>query len=553
MKHFQSFFVLFFSVLIYAQNYPTDFRSPLDIPRYLSGNFAELRGFHFHSGIDIKTQQREGFPVYAVADGYVSRINVSPRGYGHALYIDHPNGYTSVYAHLQRFEGEVLRNARDQQYAKESFAIDYKLNKDQIRVKKGDVIGFSGNTGGSQGPHLHFEIRETATQNPMNPFLFGFAQADNSAPLLRGMYIYALDGDAAGQKRYNLEGSARYTHPVLVSGNIGVGVKAYDRHNGANNLNGVYRIQVFNNDKEIFRFQADKFGFDESRMINCQTDYAEYMSTRGWIYQLFRVPGNSLQMLSNLHNDGIIATEEGKEYKIRILLTDYSGNKTEGSFVMKGKAFTPSASPVAENRLRWSEDSYFENDFVKISVPARSVYEDMDWDVRRSSGSYFIMNDKIPLHKFITLAIKPENIPASKLDKAVIAVKYNYGNRQVTDYFPTVYKDGSLIAEVRDFGEFFIEIDDTAPSISALNFPASSTSAAPNLLRFQIKDAQSGIFAYDAYIDGKWVLTEYDKKNDLLTLNLSREGVAAGKHSLELRVKDGNNNIRTFNGEFTKK
>src|SRR5690606_27189119 len=189
MKYFV--FTLFtLSSLIFAQEFPQDFRNPLGITNYLSGNFGELRGFHFHSGLDIKTNQREGYNIYAVQDGYVSRINISPRGYGHAIYITHPNGYTSVYAHLQQFKGEIEKYTREIQYAKQKFAIDITVPKNAIPVKKGDIIGLSGNSGSSGGPHLHFEIRDSETQEVFNPFLFGFDIPDTKAPLLNGMYIY---------------------------------------------------------------------------------------------------------------------------------------------------------------------------------------------------------------------------------------------------------------------------------------------------------------------------------------------------------------------------
>lgn len=540
--------------LVQAQEYPQDFRNPLGITNYLSGNFAELRGFHFHSGIDIKTNAREGYRIYAVQDGYVSRINASPRGYGYAVYVTHPNGYTSVYGHLQQFKGEVDTWLRKEQYKQQKFAVTAFPPKGAIPVKKGDILGLSGNTGSSGGPHLHFEIRDTQTEEPMNPFLFGFDVPDTRNPLLNGMYIYALNGDAAGKKRYDLTGAFHFKSPVYASGKVGIGVKAYDKHNGANNMNGVYNIKIYANDEIIFEYTADRFAFNETRYINCQTDYAQYMTNKSWIYQGFMVPGNKLGMVSNLKNNGIIDLEEGKTYNIKVVLTDFAGNKTNGSFKIMGKKPPVETEIVkGENYLYWDRENYFTNDDVELWFPKRAFYQDFNLTYKYQDGKYYIENDKVPLHKFYTLAIFPKDIPVHQLDKAVIAVKYNYGGKWTTDYFSTDYKNGKLMADVRDFGIFVVEVDDKSPSIRSINVKENATFSASNsVMKFRCKDGQSGIKRHDAYIDGKWILSAYDKKNHLITIDLQKEGISAGNHTLELKITDGKNNVATYSANFRK-
>ena len=540
--------------MLYAQEKDTNFRNPLDITNYLSGNFGELRGFHFHSGIDIKTNQREGFKIYAVEDGYVSRINISPRGYGNAVYVTHSNGYTSVYGHLQQFTGPVDAYARKEQYAQEKFAIDVFPAKSAIPVKKGDVLGLSGNTGSSGGPHLHFEVRDTKTEEILNPFLYGFAVPDTKAPLLNGMYIYALNGDVAGKKRYNLEGAKHYNSPVHASGKVGIGIKAYDQHNGANNMNGIYNMKIYADDELIWEYTADRFAFHETRYINCQTDYAQYMTNKSWIYKGFQVEGNKLQMVKTAKNNGILDLEEGQTYQIKVLLTDYAGNKTDGSFRITGKAKPVEKEIVkGENWLYWNKENYFKNEDIELSFPAQAFYEDFELTYKYADGKYHIENDQVPLHKFYTLAIFPKDIPVHQLDKAVIAVKYNYGGRWTTDYFPTTYKSNKLIADVRDFGIFVVEIDDKAPTISSVNVKENATFTSSNrLMKFKIKDDQSGVARHDAYIDGKWILSVYDKKNDLLTIDLEKEGIGSGSHQLELKITDGKNNTSAFKANFKK-
>ncbi|MGI9525520.1 MAG: M23 family metallopeptidase [Weeksellaceae bacterium] len=553
MRIFNLLFTLL-AIGVYAQSYPKDFRNPLDIPNYLAGNFAELRGFHFHAGIDIKTQQREGLKVYAVQDGYVSRINVSPRGYGNAVYITHPNGYTTLYAHLQTYMGAVEKAARSEQYKQKSFAIDYYLPEGAVKVKKGEVIGLSGNSGSSGGPHLHFEVRDSKTEEIINPFLFGYDIPDTKAPLLNGMYIYALNGDVAGKQRYDLTGSKHFNIPVLASGKVGIGVKAYDQHNGAANMNGVYNIQIFADADKIFEYTANKFSFDETRYINCQTDYKQFMANKSWIYQGYMVPGNKLQMVSNLKNDGVIDLEEGRTYEIQVVLMDYAGNKTTGSFKIKGKA-----KPIDEtiqkgkNYIYWNKENYIQTNEVEMWFPKQSFYEDFNLDYTYQNGSYFIHHDDVPLHKFYTLAITPKDIPTHQLDKAVIAVKYKYGGRLAKDYFPTTYKNGKLIAEVRDFGEFVTEIDIQKPTLQSINVKNGAVFSGQNaLMKFKVKDTQSGIEKHDAYIDGKWILSMYDKKYSLLTIDLEKENIAKGNHTLELKVTDGKNNTTTYKASFKK-
>lgn len=554
MRNLLTGLLLFFSVCILSQEYPKDFINPLGITNYLSGNFGELRGFHFHSGLDIKTNQKEGYNIYAIQDGYVSRINISPRGYGNALYITHPNGFTSVYAHMQQFKGEIEKYTRKQQYNLQQFSIDIEIPQNALPVKKGDIIGLSGNSGSSFGPHLHFEVRNTETQETINPFLFGFDVPDSKPPLLRGMYVYALNGEVAGKKRYDLIGSKNFNTPIHASGKVGIGVQTFDQLDGANNLNGVYNIKIFSNNEIIWEFTANKFSFAETRYINCQTDYAQFMTNKSWIYQGFQMPGNKLSMVSNVVNNGIIDLEEGKTYDIKIIVSDFAHNSTEGTFKITGKS-PPASKEITktENYLYWDRENYFKNNDIELYFPAESFYEDFELKYKYQDGKYQIQNDKVPLHKFYTLAIFPKQIPVHQLNKAVIAVKYNYGGRMTTDYFPTEFKDGKLVAEVRDFGVFVVEIDNKIPSITALNVKENATfSNSSSIMRFRIIDDQSGIHRHDAYINGKWVLSVYDKKNDLLTIDLEKEEIQNGNHKLELKITDGKNNVATYEVNFNK-
>ncbi|SMC50654.1 M23 family metallopeptidase [Moheibacter sediminis] len=535
------------------KEYPkSDFRNPMGITNYLAGNFGELRNNHFHSGIDIKTNQKEGYNIYAVGDGYVSRINISPRGYGNAIYIDHVNGYTSVYGHLQKFNDVIEKYTREYQYKNEEFTVEIYPKKDELIVKSGDIIALSGNSGGSAGPHLHFEIRDTKTEEPINPFLFGFDVPDTSAPLINGLYIYPIHGNVNG-KTTRQAVTAGTT--VSASGKVGLGIKAYDKHNGADNLNGIYQINIFVNEEPHFTYTNERLNFSTTRAINCLVDYEDRMKNNSWVYQLFLSEGNPLHMFSNVKNNGIIDLEEGKEYAIRIEVLDYAGNKKEAKYKLAGKT-PPADAPKmeGENVFRWNKENYFKKDGIEIVMPKGTIYEDLNFTHKKTDkGKHYVHDWNVPVHTYYTVSIEPEGIPTAQLDKAILLREYQQRGAWKTEYITAEYKNGKVIGEARDFGVFSVIIDDTKPVINPVNIKENSTfTASKSVVRFTISDSQSGIKGFAAYVDGKWILTNYDQKSKSLTIDLQKEGIADGKHQLELKVWDEKNNTATYTANFSK-
>ncbi|MBQ0147049.1 MAG: M23 family metallopeptidase [Flavobacteriaceae bacterium] len=536
-----------------ADKYPkTDFINPLEIKNFLAGNFGELRSNHFHSGLDIKTQQKEGLRVLAAGDGYISRINISPTGYGNAIYIDHPNGYTTVYGHLQKFDDVIKEYVRKKQYEQKTFKIELYPEKNELKVTKGQLIALSGNSGGSGGPHLHFEIRDTKTEEPINPFYFGFDIPDTSKPSILGTYIYPIKGKANGAtNRITVANGAT----INAAGQIGFGIKTYDKHNGAENNNGVHQIEVFVNDEPIYTYTASRFSFDETRAINSVCDYSDLMRNNSWVYQAFVKDGNPLRVFSNLQNNGILNVEAGQTYSVKIVSSDYAKNSSTVNFKINGITSTSEhiETPFS-NPIYWNKENSFKSEGVEIFFPKGIFYEDFDLSYKKVGTKHHIGDWNFPVHQNFTIALDPSSdIPAAHLEKAIIVRQFQKKGAWKKSFENTELKNGKLIAKVREFGIFSIEIDYTKPTITPLNIKENSQFTKTNgKINFTISDSKSGIKEYNAYIDGKWILAEYDHKIKRLSIDLNAESIEIGEHQLELNVKDEKNNTSTFTTTFKK-
>ncbi len=539
---------ILFSSLTYSQDYPKDFITPLKIPVSLSANYGELRKNHFHAGLDMRTQQRTGLSVVAPQDGYISRINISPYGYGKAIYIDHPNGYTTVYGHLSVLVGDIEERAREEQYKNQSYSVDFYLKPGEIPVKQGELIALSGNTGGSGGPHLHFEVRDTKTEEVLNPFLFGFDIPDSVKPQVDGVWIYPVNGSVNGS--YSKVAVAEGTN-YTVAGEIGFGVKAYDRQNGSG-LNGIYSIKTYVNNELISTFQADKHSFDEARLINAATDYYEQMSRNSWIYRTYLLPGNTLQMYEQEINKGIVKAEPGETYKVRIEVGDYAGNRTSRNFTMTGKESV--VSDFEDNfSVKYNKPFSFTQDGISVKFEKGSFYENFNFDyAKMGSNRYQIHNASVPVQKKYELVITPDwtQLDKEKAENYVIVRQSNFGAAK-KDYLDTSYNKGVYTANPREFGIFSLVLDNTPPTISCPAFAKSKQIG--KRLGFIIKDSESGINTYNVYIDGKWVLAEYEyKDNTLFIPDLQKEGIEAGTHQVQVIVTDKANNKQIYTSDFEK-
>ena len=561
------FFLLYKGV--YAQNsYPqNDFQSPIDTTITLAGNFGEIRPNHFHAGFDIRTNNHEGMPVYAAADGYVSRIKISPYGYGNALYITHANGYTTVYGHLKSFNTTIQAFERKVQYSKELFEIDTLLSPDKLPVKKGELIGLSGNTGGSQGPHLHFEIRDTKTESPINPYLFGYKIADNVKPRITQIAIYPMDeyakvnGKHESKKIAPIYKNGNYsflkTDTINVSGAIGFGIECYDSENKSNNKNAVYSIELQSGGKRIFYYEMERFSFENARYVNAHIDYQSKQRHDTKIQKCFLSKNNQLGIYKGVINNGVIYFNDDSVHWIRYIVKDYNGNTTELMLKVKSRHHgLITVKAIKENIWDCLQEHKFETQDIRITIPTNALYDDVRfsysnlWSVKGTySPLHQIMTDETPLQKAYSLSIQPVKLPDSLQSKACIISVNDKGKR---NYEGGIYKDGWVTTQTKEFGNFAVAIDNVAPKIRTA-FPLSKGTTV-NLSKAKTigiiaADNLSGVRKYRATIDGNWVLMEYEMKKELLFYTFD-DKITTGTHTFKIDVTDDKDNTSSLSFSF---
>lgn len=556
-----SVFFLFLCSAVFAQvEYPKDyFRSPLDIPMQLSGNFGELRPNHFHAGFDLRTQQKEGLKVYAVADGYVSRIKISTFGNGKAIYINHPNGFTSVYGHLKTANGEIENYIKKTHYKEQSFEIEMFFKPDELIVKKGEIIAFSGNTGASEGPHLHFEFRDSKTEFIINPMLFGYDKftKDTKKPIVSGVYVYPLDSKTTvnHSKRplllnVSLQKDGTYlSDNVVANGTIGFGISAYDSDDVSFNNNGVYKVQSFYNGKPNFGYEFNTFSFDEMRYINALIDYSRYKKMQQRVQKLFMKNPYNLSIIQTDESKGVLQVSPNLASLYRIEVSDFFGNKTTISIPVKYDLLstTISSEPVQSNYfVRANKDSNFALANMSVFFPAGTFYEDFDLNFDVKNDTLFLHEDTVPAHTNFTISIEDTKSTEEQREKMFIG---RIDGKKV-NYNPTYRKENVFHTKVKVLGKYALVTDTVAPKISIAVPVEGKWISEQKTIQLSIYDDGSGIKSYNGYLNGKWVLFEYDNKTRKLTHYFSDGIVAEGANDLKVVVIDNVGNSSTFETRF---
>jgi hypothetical protein len=543
------------------------FIPPIDIELIPAGNFAEFRSNHFHSGVDLKTKGVTGFHVRAVQDGFVSRIKVSPWGYGNALYIDHPTGHTTVYGHLSTYNEVITAYIRKKQYASESFSIDVYLKPGEIPVKQGDIVAKTGNTGGSSAPHLHYEVRRSKDQIALDPEVYGLDIPDTTPPSIRGIRLYALN-DTTKLSAYNgtakgfiVEGAQgkyriRPGQTVAANGLVGIGIHTREKYDGSPNVCGVRKIELFVDGDLHFTANLDHVNFGTTRFLNAHMDHRLYNSHRMHYHKCFKRGNNQLDIYAGDDSMGGINVQAGKPRNVKMIVHDTNGNSSILEFILE--------APIAESDgltapvqpegvlMKAGEQSNFSDDGISVSIPAGALYEDLYLTHSSNTGTSTMLSDAHRLgnpydavQKHFSLSIAPTTWLKGQMDKVLVVRKdekgrlkpatSNYGNQLVT-------------ARVRDFGTFFLMADTVPPTVRVLDL--KSDMSGRGSFNVKIGDNLSGVEEWRATLDGKWILMEYEPKQNKLTHTFDEYSDGEGERKFKIVVKDerGNESIveRTF-------
>ncbi|QBN20039.1 M23 family metallopeptidase [Flavobacterium nackdongense] len=549
-----------FCIPIFAQiNYPKDYFSPpLAIPMQLSGNFGELRPNHFHAGFDFKTLQKEGLEVYSVADGYVSRIKISTFGNGKTIYITHSNGYTSVYGHLQRAAGPIEDFVKKIHYEEQSFEIERYLKPGEMVVKKGQLIGLSGNTGASEGPHLHFEFRDNITENIINPMLFGFDKfmKDTKKPIIFNIYAYPLDNESIVNQskrplllNLSLQKDGTYlADKVVANGKIGFGINTFDYDDVSFNRNGIYKVQTFYNGNPNFGYQFDTYSFDEMRYVNALIDYSMYKKTQQRVQKLFMKSPYNLSIIKTDGSNGIINVVPNLSGQYRIEVSDYYGNLTTVAIPIVDEILPAiiAKEPVSKYFVKAKNESNFSKGNISVFFPSNTFYEDFNLNFDVKNDTLYLHDDSVPVNSNFTIEIEDHKFTETQREKLFIA---SIGAKKLS-YNYTFRKDNIFKTNVKTLGKYALVLDTIPPKITIAKPIEGKWLTDKKSIQFTISDELSGIKSYNGFLNGKWILFEYDNKTKKITHNFSDGIVAEGANELKIIVVDNLGNSTIFETRF---
>ncbi len=532
----------------------TDFVSPLDIPFSLSGTFGEPRNTHFHLGIDIKTQGKEGWEVRSIGPGQISRIRVSLGGYGKALYIDHPDKTSSVYAHLKKFGPKIEAYIKSIQYKKESYTLQQFPKKGEFTIAAGEVIGYSGNTGSSSGPHLHFEIRDTESQKPLNPLLFNLLVKDSQRPQIQELFLFypqknntLMHSELVSLNKVN---DSTYHTPIInSSGKMGLGLRMFDRQDLSYSRNGIYKARVDINGKTIVRYEFDQLDYSDSEKLFVNIDYPTFKQKNNKIQKLFFQNHKPLTFMKYLTDEGFFNIELGKSYQIRVVIEDFSGNASYIEMYIEGTKKRIPNKKLEGKLIDPRFDYMLTLNDKGVFFPKNTFFENAIIQIKEAKDTISIGPNLFPFYKPYEIQFKINEKDTIKLRQTFIAKKT--GNK--LSFLPTTLYKGYWKTKIEDMGEFTLARDSVAPKISPSNFKTNQWLSKFKFMKVKISDDFSGIKSYKGSINGQWVLFEYEPKRNLLTYDFSDKVFEQAKHELELEVEDNVGNKSIYKTIFFRK
>ena len=528
---------------------------PLKIPLRYSGTYGELRPNHFHAGVDLKTQGREGFPVYAVEDGFLSRIKVETGSYGKVVYLDHPKlNKTTVYAHLNRFSPKIQNYIKGEQYLHQTYEIQRYLRPTQIPVKKGEIIGYSGNTGNSFGPHLHFEVRDRETEEPMNPLQFSLEATDNDPPTIQGLYLYESEEPqvvttfenrtmiALKTVKERIHYSA--TDTISVQGYYSFGIQSFDRLDLSANKNGWYRLELKRNDSLITELTIDRFNFTENPLINRSIDYHFYETSNNRVLLTTKEASNPLGFFKNSPSTELFKAEVGKIDYWKLMLSDYSGNTSSIDWTTKGvEGVKKLTIPFGNSTINQTvNNQLLEAQLIAIE---NSIYSMEGLDFRLTGDTLSIEPKEVLVRNPLLLQIIPKEI--KQKPSWVSYAFFGQIGKKETKFIRKVESD-TLSVTLRNTGDFHFAYDSIAPVVTPRNFSSGQAINGYRYLEIEAEDKETGIKSFEGYLDGQWVLFEHEPKQNRFTFDTSDILLIPGVHTLEFEVEDllGNKAKKTF-------
>lgn len=545
----------FFEKKNYAAGY---FQWPVEATKALVANFGELRPNHFHMGLDCRTEQAENKPVLAAAAGYIAKVKIEPWGFGRAIYINHPNGLTTLYAHLNDFYPELEQYIKERQYALQSWELFLDIPAGKFPVTKGFRIAYSGNTGGSQGPHVHFEVRDTRTDNVLNPLLFGFPIADNAAPDVLRLAVYDRCKSTYEQvpKIYPL----RKVNGVYVpaSGKLNVNtdrvsfaITAYDRYTGSTNQNGIYQAVLYDNDRSVSGFQMDSISYLDTRYLNGHIDYKLRAGGGTYLQHLSRLPGNHSSIYDTDNTNGVISFETEKDHAIRIEVADPNGNTSTVKFDISSVSNAkPNPGNSSGTLFQPGFVNVFENEYIRFYLDELALYDSFYFKYNQTkdvkgNAIHQVHNPTVPVHNYFTLKIKDQFAGS---DTSKVVMYRFYGAKK--DYKKAVYENGFYKAAFREFGNFQLLIDSTPPVVAASGFVNGMNASRLSRLLFAVTDNTEEINNFTAMLDGKWLRFSNDKgRNFIYKFD---EKCPPGSHELVITAEDQVGNITRKTYNFTR-
>ena len=549
----KSFLLLFIiSILFRLNSQEYNLNSPIDLPLNLSGTFGEFRSSHFHYGLDITTNKKSGYEVYSIESGSIIRIRVSTSGYGKAIYVDHLNGLTSVYAHLKEFSPKIQEYIKEQQYLNKSYNIQKFFNVGDLVIDKGELIGYSGNTGGSSGPHLHFEIRDTKSQNPINPLSFEYEYEDTRRPIIRSLYVFDETDSFKkdNPKQYPIEkinDSIYKSKKVIYNNDIGIGVEVYDRQSGNNyNRNGIYEIRMYLDSILNFSYKMDNINISESIFRKVFYDYS-LLKTRGVrVQKIYYPPNSKLSFLNHNTETGIFDSNDSIKKDVQIEVIDWNNNKSYLKFQIEGSPSNIKENPISGIEIVPDQEYKIKRNNVEVDFRRNSFFNKVALNIEFNNDTLKMGKDIHPLRKSYNIKIN------KKIEDSIVRRQSYIGlinkNGKIS-YLNTSKNKNSFSVNSSILGSYILSRDSIRPEVKPLNFSLNKDISKQGTIRLRIFDNISGIKSYEVLINNKWALFEYEPKSNLIFHTIKDGIIKNGENSIDIKVKDGVGNETKMNSK----